>query len=65
MTRSAGGSRGFMTQRMTRAAAALLVGALLGGSLVACGRYGKPQPYPPGVERPDHHDDDEDQEQLP
>jgi predicted small lipoprotein YifL len=64
MTRDAGGSRVSMTQRMTRAAAAILVVILLGGSLVACGRYGPPQPYPPGVDGPDRHDD-EDLEQQP
>jgi len=65
MTRDAGASRGFMTRRGTRVVAGILLGVLLGGSLVACGRYGPPQPYPPGYEKPDRHGDEEQEQQQP
>lgn len=52
-----------MTRRMTLAAAVLLV-ALAAGHLLACGRYGPPRAYPPGVQAPDdEHDDDQDDEE--
>jgi predicted small lipoprotein YifL len=50
-----------MTRRMTQATAALMLAGLVAGSLLACGRYGPPQPYPPGVNAPDDDDDEEHQ----
>jgi hypothetical protein len=50
MTQSRGQT---MTHFLTRTAAGLALLGVLVSSGVACGRYGPPQPYPPGVEEPD------------
>ena len=59
MTQHGPRGRRFMTQSMTRAAAALAIAGLLGAGTLACGRYGPPQPYPDGYERPSQADDEE------
>jgi hypothetical protein len=52
-----GRGRSSVTQRMTQLAAALALLGALSTVVAACGRYGPPEPYPPGVEAPD--DDEE------
>ena len=50
MTQSQPRRRRSMTHRMTQAMAALAIAGVLGTGLLACGRYGPPQPYPPEPE---------------
>jgi len=58
MIRDGARSGSCMTHRMTQAAALLALLGVLAGGLLACGRYGPPQPYPPDIEASDEDDED-------